>query len=268
MKITILGSGNVATHLALALRQAGHQIVQIWSRDFDHAEQLAELVYAEPTNRLNLLYPTSDVYILAVSDDALFDLALDFQMREALVVHTSGSVSMNVLRPMSRHYGVLYAPQSFVRTVAMDYSQLPFCLEASDEESMKKLEMLARSVSENIYHISSSERQWLHVASVMVNNFGNALNALAQDLLKKQGISFEILRPLIQITAEKAMLSIKAHDNPEEEPTLWRLQTGPAVRGDEKTLSRHVAMLKESPDLQRLYEMMTEIIINATSKTK
>ena len=131
--ITFIGSGNVATHLAKAFHAAGHQIVQIWSREYDHAEALANQVFAEPIDKLELLYPTSDVYILAVADDALFDLALDLRLRDALVLHTAGAVSLNVLKPISRKYGVLWSPQTFIREVAMNYNEVPFCIEGSND---------------------------------------------------------------------------------------------------------------------------------------
>lgn len=257
-KITIIGSGNVATHLAKAFYSAGHQILQIWSREFDHAEQLASQVYAEPVNRLNLLYPTADVYILAVSDDALFDLALELKLRDALVLHTSGTVSMSVLRPISRHYGVLYAPQSFVRTVQMDYAQLPFCIEGSTPTETQQIAALAGTVSPHIHFLDSEQRRWIHLTSVMVNNFGNAINAIAQDLLNEKDIPFDILQPLIQVTAEKARLEQS------EGKSLWRLQTGPAVRHDSKTIDRHRSMLKDNPQLLELYELLTSLIENHT----
>lgn len=255
MKITILGSGNVGTHLAKALYSAGHQIVQIWSREYDHAEALANQVFAEPIDRLKLLYPTSDVYILAVADDALFDLALDLKLREAVVIHTAGSVSMKVLAPISRKHGVIWSPQTFIRDVAMDYSRLPFCIEGSSDEVLRQIRELLTPVSQHIYDIDSQQRQWLHLAAVMTNNFGNAINALAQDLLEEHDIPFEILHPLIEMTAEKL-----------KHGGLWQQQTGPARRQDQKTIDRHRSMLVEDEKVLRLYELMTEIIQQKSKK--
>ena len=255
MKITILGSGNVGTHLAKALYSAGHQIVQIWSREYDHAEALANQVFAEPIDRLKLLYPTSDVYILAVADDALFDLALDLKLREAVVTHTAGSVSMKVLAPISRKHGVIWSPQTFIRDVAMDYSRLPFCIEGSSDEVLRQIRELLTPVSQHIYDIDSQQRQWLHLAAVMTNNFGNAINALAQDLLEEHDIPFEILHPLIEMTAEKL-----------KHGGLWQQQTGPARRQDQKTIDRHRSMLVEDEKVLRLYELMTEIIQQKSKK--
>lgn len=261
MRITFIGSGNVATHLALAFHAAGHQVVQVLSRDFDHAEALASRVMAEPIDRIGLLYPTADLYVLAVNDDALFDLALDLKLRDSIVVHTSGSVPLSVLRPVSRRHGVMYAPQSFVRTREMDYAKLPFCLEASDPTTLDTLRKLARSVSPHLYDIDSEQRRWIHLAAVLTHNFGNALHALSADLLKEHGIPFAILQPLIEVTLQKALGSI------EEGADLWRLQTGPAVRRDEKTLDRHRSMLKEDPDLLQLYDLLSQLIDTHTHAT-
>lgn len=263
MKISIIGSGNVATHMGKALKAAGHQILQVWSREFDHAEILADQLFAEPINKLSFLYPDADVYLLAVSDDALFDMAIDLKLRERLVLHTSGSVAISVLRPISRKHGVLYAPQSFVRTVDMDYTRLPFCIEGSSPEVYQQIEELAKSISPNCFPINSQQRLWIHLASVMANNFGNALNAMAQDILNKQDIPFNILQPLIQITAEKT-LQVVAQQNETQPKSLWRLQTGPAVRHDEKTIDRHRSMLKEDPNALALYDLMTQLIIDRT----
>ena len=245
----------MGTHLAKALYSAGHQIVQIWSREYDHAEALANQVFAEPIDRLKLLYPTSDVYILAVADDALFDLALDLKLREAVVIHTAGSVSMKVLAPISRKHGVIWSPQTFIRDVAMDYSRLPFCIEGSSDEVLMQIRELLTPVSQHIYDIDSQQRQWLHLAAVMTNNFGNAINALAQDLLEEHDIPFEILHPLIEMTAEKL-----------KHGGLWQQQTGPARRQDQKTIDRHRSMLVEDEKVLRLYELMTEIIQQKSKK--
>ena len=251
--ITVIGSGNVGTHLAKAFYQAGYQILQIWSREYDHAEHLANQVYAEPVDKLRLLYPIADVVVVAVSDDALFDIALDLRMRDSLVLHTAGSVSLSVLRPISRRHGVIWSPQTFIRDVAMDYSQLPFCIEGSTAEVESQIRDLLQPVSQHIYTIDTQQRQWLHLAAVMTNNFGNAVNALAQDLLKQHDIPFEILHPLITMTAEKIRRG-----------GLWQQQTGPARRRDSKTIENQRRLIGDDEKLLKLYDLLTEIIEEKT----
>lgn len=253
--ITIIGSGNVATHLAKALHAAGHQILQIWSREYDHAEALANQVFAEPIDRLNLLYPTADVYILAVTDDALFDLALDLRLRDALVLHTAGSVSLRVLQPISRKNGVIWSPQTFIRDIPMDYSQLPFCIEGSSPEVEEAIRDLLQPVSQHIFRVDTDQRQWLHLAAVMTNNFGNAINALAQDILQQHNIPFEILHPLITMTAEKI-----------KQGGLWQQQTGPARRRDQKTIDNQRRLIADNEQLLKIYDLLTETIQDKTRK--
>ena len=253
MKISILGSGNVATHLAKAFHNVGYQILQIWSREYDHAETLANQVFAEPINRLSLLYPTADFYILAVTDDALFDLALDLKLRDAIVLHTAGSVSLKVLQPISRKHGVIWSPQTFIRDASMDYSSLPFCIEGSSPDVEEHIRQLLLPISQHIYVVDTLQRQWLHLAAVMTNNFGNAINALAQDLLMAHNIPFEILHPLIEMTAEKIKLG-----------GLWQQQTGPARRQETKTLNNQRRLIADDEKLLKLYDLLTELIQEKT----
>lgn len=253
--ITLLGSGNVATHLAQAFHAAGHQILQVWSRDFDHAEALASKVMAEPIDKLQLLYPTADVYVLAVSDDALFDLALDLHLREALVLHTSGSVGRIVLAPISRHNGVIWSPQTFVRDIPMDYATLPFCIEASSPAAEQRIRALLQPVSPAIYHVEGEGRQRLHLAATMVSNFSGALYAVAADLLQQYHLPFEVLQPLIVSTAGKVW-----------HPPLWHTLTGPAVRRDSHTIDHQRALLADDAALLELYDLMTKLIMERTHR--
>lgn len=253
--ITFIGSGNVASHLAKAFHAVGYQILQVWSREYDHAEALANQVFAEPIDRLNLLYPTADVYILAVADDALFDMALDLRLRDALVLHTAGAVSLKVLQPISRRHGVLWSPQTFIRDVQMDYAELPFCIEGSSPEVENQIRELLQSVSSHIFSVSSQQRQWLHLAAVMTNNFGNAINALAQNILEAHDIPFEILHPLISMTAEKI-----------KQGGLWQQQTGPARRQDQKTIDNQRRLIADDAQLLELYDLMTQLIQKNTLK--
>lgn len=255
--ITLIGSGNVATHLAKAFHNAGYQILQIWSREYDHAEALANQVFAEPIDKLSLLYPTADVYVLAVADDALFDLALDLRLRDALVLHTAGAVSLNVLKPISRKHGVVWSPQTFIRDVDMDYSELPFCIEGSSPDVTTNIMELLRPVSSHLFKIDTQQRQWLHLAAVMVNNFGNAVNAMAQDIIQSHNIPFKILHPLITMTAEKI-----------KHGGLWQQQTGPARRHDQKTIDNQRRLLADDKKMLKLYDLLTEIIQEKTKSGK
>ena len=249
MEIVVIGSGNVATHFAHALQNVGHSIKQVYSRNLASAQLLASQVDAEAVNDFAHITDDADLYILAITDDALYDVVTQIPPKHGICVHTSGTVPMDVLKPLSQRIGVLYSPQTFVKSLEMNYSELPFCLEASDGEVLERLKNLVLPVSQKIYEINSDQRRKLHLAAVFVNNFGNALNAMAQDISKSDNIPFEILYPLISGTAEKATLG-----------DLWQLQTGPAMRGDEKTIANHRKMLANDPQLLQLYDLITSII--------
>ena len=247
--ISIIGAGNVATHLALALHNTGHTLRQVLTREFDHAALLASRVGAQPINKSSLLDDQSDVYLLAVNDDALYDLALDLRLPNALVLHTSGSTPATVLKPISHRYGVVWSPQTFVRDIAMDYARLPLCIEGSTPQVLQEIEDLFAPVSGHIHHLDFEQRRWAHLAAVMVNNFGNAINAIAQETLEQHGIDFSILRPLAEGTVRKM-----------DYGPLWPQQTGPARRHDQKTLDTQRRLLADNPQLLQLYDLLTEII--------
>ena len=247
--ISFIGSGNVATHLALALQSAGHQIVQVLSREYDHAELLASRVGAEPVDRADGLRDGADFYIFAVGDDALYDLGLDLHFPDSVIIHTSGATPAEVLNRISRRFGVVWSPQTFVRDIAMDYSQLPLCIEGCNESVADQLDELFSSFSDSVYRLDFSQRRWAHLAAVMVSNFGNAIGALAQQTMLAHDLDFNMLRPL----AEQTMRKWDYGD-------LRACQTGPAVRHDEKTLNVHRRLLRDQPRLLELYNLLTELI--------
>ena len=249
MNISIVGSGNVATHLALALHGAGYTIHQVLSRSMEHAQMLARRVDARPVNQWQRLDEDADIYLMAVTDDALYDLALDLRLQGALVIHTSGTTPLSVLKPISRRHGVLWSPQTFVRDIAMDYRRLPLCIEGSSPEVEVELETLAADISGCVYHLDYEQRCRAHLAAVWVSNFVNAVNATAQDLMRQSGLDFDMLRPLAEQTLRKW-----------DYGSLWLQQTGPAVRRDEKTLNAQRRQLLDQPELLRLYDQLTELI--------
>ena len=248
--ISIIGSGNVATHLALALHGAGHSIRQVLSREYDHAALLAQRVSAIAIDKPARLDDQSEIYLLAVNDDALYDLALDLpSYANKIFLHPSGSTPADVLKRLSRNYGVVWSPQTFVRDLAMDYTRLPLCIEGSNAATEQTIEELFATVSGQIYHLNYEQRRWAHLAAVFVNNFGNAVNALAQEVALAHGIDFAMLRPLADATVKKM-----------DYGQLWPQQTGPAIRHDQKTLDSQRRLLVGDPRLMQLYDLMTDII--------
>ena len=260
MEITVIGAGNVAWHLAPALENAGHRINEVVSRQLTHARQLVSLLYdARPRSDLNVAKSSSRLFLLTVPDDALPDVCSRLVLPEnAIVVHTSGSFSLESLNQLMQLYsdipvktGVFYPLQTFSRQQsALDFEEIPLCIEASDPETEVALVAMGQEISSIVYLVSSAERRVLHLAAVFACNFTNHLLTIASDLTEAHDLEFDLLRPLIRETFRKAL----AANDPAE------IQTGPARRNDQKTINTHRAMLNSQPRLQEIYELMTESI--------
>ncbi|MET0634912.1 MAG: Rossmann-like and DUF2520 domain-containing protein [Chitinophagaceae bacterium] len=249
MNIVIIGSGNVAAVLGRMFIKAGHTILQVMSRNAQAASELAYEWDTESANYMSLLNRDADLYMIAVSDDAIGSLVSDLRLPGALVVHTAASVSKEILRQVSEDYGVLYPLQS-LRKEMRAIPGIPLYIDASNERSMKKLVDLTSSLSPyNAQTASDDQRVKLHLAAVIASNFTNHLYALAEDYCKKEGIDFTQLYPLIQETASRLSVASAAS-----------LQTGPAARGDEHTINAHLALLRPFPQLEKIYRIMSESI--------
>jgi predicted short-subunit dehydrogenase-like oxidoreductase (DUF2520 family) len=250
MRISIIGSGNVATHLSAALKNAGHRLVQVYSPNMQHAALLAYHVGAEAVDDLKDLTPETDLFIIAVKDDAIAEIIPRLSTHNKLVVHTSGAVELQQLLNFTPNAGVFYPLQTFSKTKELNFWEVPMCIEGADEAITKTLEELARTISNNVYRVSSAQRNVLHLSAVFACNFTNHLYAVAQDLLAESNMNFDMLRPLIMETADK----IKQH-------SPASVQTGPAVRNDEKTMQAHLQMLAGKHDLQKMYQLLSQDII-------
>ena len=202
-KITFIGSGNVATHLAIALKEAGKEIVRIYSRTPANAKALAGKVDADFTNNTEDIAGEADIYIVAVSDDALLQTAEKLNFNDSLVVHTSGSAQMDILKGCSENYGVFYPLQTFSKSRKVDFNKIPLCIEANNTGSREQLKNLALSLTDKIYFVNSEKRRTLHLAAVFACNFPNFMYSVAQKILRKNELDFDILKPLTKETAEK-----------------------------------------------------------------
>ncbi|MEQ3499483.1 Rossmann-like and DUF2520 domain-containing protein [Tenacibaculum sp. SSH1-16] len=244
IKVAIIGGGNVATHLANAFSKTNEvSLVQMYARNIEQIEHLKEVTPI--TNSIELL-TEADVYIIAVSDDAIGDVSRKIEQKNSLVVHTSGSVAMQSLQNSGRK-GVFYLLQSFSKDKDVNFDEIPFCLEAENEEDLQLLETLAKSIGKKVYRINSEQRKRLHVAAVFVNNFTNHMYKIGADICNEYQVPFEVLLPLIQETAQKITeLSPKA------------AQTGPAKRNDQKTIQNHLALL--NAEQQEIYKLITKSI--------
>jgi len=250
MRITIIGSGNVATHLAAAFKNAGHRLIQVYSRDMQNAALLAYHVGAEAIDDLKQLNPETDLFVISVKDDAIAAIAAELTRYQKLTVHTSGATDLQTLAAIIPKAGVFYPLQTFSKTKEVDFWTVPLCIEGANEEITWELEQLGQTISNNVNRISSIQRRVLHLAAVFACNFPNYLYDIARQLLEDDQMGFDLLKPLILETAQKIQDNLPAD-----------VQTGPAVREDEKTMAAHLQMLDNEPHLKQIYELLSQGII-------
>lgn len=228
ISVLLVGKGKVAAHLFAAFSKLDKiNVKQISSRNLKNI-------------------PNADVTIIAVSDDAIADVSS--KITNKFVVHTSGSFPLNELKNKTRK-GVFYMLQTFSKNKTINFSEIPFCLEAENENDYKLLENLAKLIGSNIYKINSNQRKSLHVAAVFVNNFTNHLFKIGEDICLENNVPFEVLYPLIMETSAKIkMLSPK------------NSQTGPAIRNDKETIKNHLNLLDK--EQKEIYKLLTKSIQN------
>jgi predicted short-subunit dehydrogenase-like oxidoreductase (DUF2520 family) len=250
--IAIIGSGNVAWHLAPELENGGHRISAIYSRNVRNAKSLQKRLYnAEINSTLDFSESTAEVFIMAVADDAIANIAQNISLpAEAVLLHTSGSKPIGALGyAPSGHIGVLYPLQTFTKSKRITLEDIPILIEAEDQHTTQILKSLAGSISKKVYEVSSNNRMAIHVAAVFACNFSNKMFAIAQEILQQQRFDLDLLRPLITETINKSLdLGPKA------------AQTGPAARGDLETLDLHMDFLKKN-EYRELYKLISQKIL-------
>lgn len=227
MQVVLIGQGNVATHLGEAIRAAGHELVAVGGR-----------------TRRCPIPAKSDVYVIAVSDRAIPDVAAELTDVDGLVVHTAGSIPMSAL-PLKRR-GVLYPMQTFSKSRPVDFGRVPLFIESDTD--MPLLETFARSLSQHVTVMDSDRRRYLHLAAVFCCNFTNHMFSVTEQLLGSQGIPLEVMFPLIEETVDKI------HQlSPRE------AQTGPAVRWDEGVMQAQLSLI-DNPLWQQVYDTISKSI--------
>lgn len=249
-RITVIGSGNVAEALALNIAGAwGVELVEVVARNAERGEAIAMAAGCDFVEMGDEV-AQADLYIIAVSDRAVAEVAEAMELsEEAIVVHTAGSVELSALGRGRR--GVFYPFQTFTAGRAIDLSDVPIFIEGSDETTTAALEAFAEQLSSKVYRADSHRRREIHLSGVWACNFVNALYGVAADVLhEREGLSFEVLQPLILETAHKAAEAVH--------PAA--VQTGPARRGDSEVMARHEAMLTDKPALQEIYRLISEEI--------
>lgn len=255
-KIALIGSGNVARSLSVAFEDAGHFITEVYSRDIKNARRLAEKCYdAKATDQLDFRQSKASIFIVAVNDDAIEDILSHIHLpQESVIAHTSGTCGIEVFSFFFTHAGVFYPLQSFSPNRRINWNQVPICMEATSSHADTILEGLASSISHHLVYLDSQQRKRLHLGAVLTSNFSNHLLYKTQEFLDEHDLDFSLLKPLIAETLSKAL-----ELGPEN------TQTGPAIRGDMKTIREHLLLLEEDKDLQGIYQLLTESILKRRS---
>tara|TARA_R110001592_G_C13079193_1_gene742490 strand:+ start:6 stop:809 length:804 start_codon:yes stop_codon:yes gene_type:complete len=250
--ITFIGSGNVATHLAKSLFNEGIEIEQVYSQNIDNALLLADEVQSIAIDNLININSNADLYIVAIKDDAIANVLHQIIDKNIFITHTSGGIPITVFEKNGfNNYGIFYPLQTFSKLKEINLLEVPFCIEAN--ESQAALVQLANQLSNSVHLVNSEQRKKLHLAAVFACNFTNYMYAIAEDLCIKNNVNFNILKPLIRETADKITFN-HAKD----------VQTGPAIRGDEKIIEDHISQLDDLINYQEIYRLITQSIVQSS----
>jgi predicted short-subunit dehydrogenase-like oxidoreductase (DUF2520 family) len=249
-KIVIIGAGRLAVNLSMAIHKKGFRIMEVCNRTESKGESLARRLKARYIQEPELITPDADCYILAVSDAAISLVLEHLKTENRLIVHTSGTVNLNILQSVSSNSGVIYPLQTFTTNRLLPFRRIPLCIEASSPENLLLIRSLAESLSEKVYTMTSEQRRALHLSAVFASNFTNFMVAISQELLREKGIESGILEPIIRETAGHAISG-----------DVFKLQTGPAVREDMETIRLHLEMLSTHSDYKEIYDLITRNII-------
>lgn len=249
MKIVVVGSGNVAYHLIQAFSKSAASL-------FVHARNkpaldLLQLEFPSITllSDYDLTAVDADLVIISVKDDVLNTVFEQYTYSsKTLVVHTSGT---QLLENKKEHLntGVFYPLQTFSRASVVQWTNTPMLIEANSEQNIELLESAAKLLPAPYFETSSEQRRYIHLAAVLTSNFANHLLGKAASILEKQSVDYHILQPLVEATIKKAF---STHP--------FEVQTGPAIRNDVSTISKHLSLLQEDPLLQNIYENVSESI--------
>jgi len=250
MRIVIIGTGNTATVLGRLFHGAGHTILQVVGRTSTHLKQLGNILRSTITSNPKELNTEGDLYIIAVSDNAISQVASWLRVDKKLVVHTAGSVDIEIISGCSKNYGVLYPLQS-LRKEMDELPHVPFLVEGNTKDDGALIHDLASTISGNVKFATGHQRLMTHIAAIMVSNFTNHLYSIAEEFCVKENIDFGLLKPLIIETAQRIQTM---------SPSV--VQTGPAIRKDIHTLDKHLRLLTAYPKLKTTYLRLTDSIMN------
>jgi predicted short-subunit dehydrogenase-like oxidoreductase (DUF2520 family) len=249
-KIVLFGAGNFATNLALALKKAGFNILQIYNRTESHGKKLAKKVNAEYIRDFSRLNLQADIYIISVTDSAIATISAKIRVKDKLVIHTSGTMDIGILKMSSSNYGVLHSPQTFSKDKPVSFRNLHIDIQANNKKSERELVTFAGIICKNVHVVNADQRKMIHIAAVFSGNFSNFMYSVAKDILEDNNLPFSLMRPIIKKTSQNSK---------EKDP--FDRQTGPAVREDYEILARHMEILEQYPEYRDIYDLLSKSII-------
>ena len=248
-KAVVIGAGNMATRLSLALQSRGLNIVQVYSRTARSASLLAERLGNIPfTTQIGEIQPDAQIYIFSVSDSALPHIISQLPANDALWLHTAGSMPIEVFCSKTDRCGVLYPMQTISRDRDIDWSEVPVFIESRHPFDLDIIERIASSISNRVIRCTSQQRRTVHLAAVFACNFSNHMYAIAEHLLNKEGLDCDVMKLLTRATEKKA-----------EQMSPRDGQTGPAVRNDKNVMDKHMELLEGTPECE-LYRAISQNI--------
>ncbi len=258
LNIVSIGAGNIASHLIPALLDIGCNITQVYSRDISNARSLARKVKAKATDDLTELMDSADLYLIMVHDDAIKEVSKQLPKLgpQQYLAHTSGATPTNFLQKTAENYGSFYPLQSFKKKKKVNLKEVPFLIHGNNPKATRKFRMLARQLSPLVKETNDHERMKYHLSAVMLNNFSNHLACLTNKYLAENALDPKILAPIAQLTYDRILSS---------DPCA--IQTGPAIREDNKVMKEHLKMLKEDKQLTAIYKALSKSI-KATATDK
>jgi predicted short-subunit dehydrogenase-like oxidoreductase (DUF2520 family) len=248
MQIVLIGSGNAATALGHLCHRGGHKIVQVFGRNKISVDALAKTIEAAPVYQWSEITHEAELYIVSLPDSVVPTLHENFSLQKGMVVHTAGAVPMQALSKVARNYGVLYPLQSLHKNV-IEYSNIPLLVDGNTPEDKTLIADFAATLSGKVAYATDEERIKLHVAAVWVNNFANHLYTIAWDFCHENQLDYFLLLPMMETTVNR-----QYHGKPSD------FQTGPAIRGDQATIVKHLSLMEGNPEWQELYQTLTDEI--------
>lgn len=251
----LIGTGNVAWHIADSFRNNIHiHLLQVFNhRISKEAKQFSKHFDTDLITDYKAIAQTADLYIIAVKDDAIVEVIKQLTplKLKGLVVHTSGSMDVSVLKAASSTTGVYYPLETFYKGATINWKTTPLLIEANTPSALIKLKQIAKAVSGKVKVVHSKDRLSLHLAAVFACNFTNAMYVSAYEMIEvKLGKKdTELLQPIMEHSFQKLK---KIHPK--------KAQTGPAMRHDTVVMKKHLQLLENNKQLTQVYKLLSDLI--------